>query len=380
MTSKDRRSVKVAIVQNHLGRDGRSRTIAPIIQLLNERNLIPDVISFSGADEERVFREISPSALSFRLVHLKRPAFLIGDLLQETLLPILLRRRLRRYSLVVGSSTAARSYPDTVQLIRLVYFPLEQVPSYEERYSQLPFRVYGAICRILLRLTATNTNDRGFWIANSKFTQEVMASTYGLSKERISVVYPPIQLPEGNLQTERQPAVASLGGFHPDKRQLEQIEIARRMPHVRFEIMGDKRSPAYFGECQRAAETLPNVRLVPNAPWSDIQNVLSSAKVFLHSKHNEHFGMSTVEAVAHGCIPLVHDSGGQREVVEEPALRFQRDEDVPALIDKALSGELDGFLPILQKHVQRYSSFTFHESFKTILNEALETVQTSAKV
>jgi len=38
--------------------------------------------------------------------------------------------------------------------------------------------------------------------------------------------------------------------------------------------------------------------------------LLSAAKVFLRTLHNEPFGMSVVEAMAAGCVPVVPKSGG----------------------------------------------------------------------
>ena len=37
----------------------------------------------------------------------------------------------------------------------------------------------------------------------------------------------------------------------------------------------------------------------------------------------EHFGMSTVEAMQNGCLPIVFDGGGQREIVENGISGFR---------------------------------------------------------
>ena len=36
---------------------------------------------------------------------------------------------------------------------------------------------------------------------------------------------------------------------------------------------------------------------------------------YIHCAENEHFGITIVEAMAAGCVPIVHDSGGPREIV-----------------------------------------------------------------
>ena len=59
---------------------------------------------------------------------------------------------------------------------------------------------------------------------------------------------------------------------------------------------------------------------------SQLSETLSRAKIFWHAagltvdeqahpEHCEHFGISTVEAMAAGCVPVVIGKGGQAEVV-----------------------------------------------------------------
>jgi glycosyltransferase involved in cell wall biosynthesis len=49
----------------------------------------------------------------------------------------------------------------------------------------------------------------------------------------------------------------------------------------------------------------------------------------------EHFGVSIAEAMASGCIPIVHDSGGPREFVPE-TFRFNSVEEAAKKIERAI--------------------------------------------
>jgi glycosyltransferase involved in cell wall biosynthesis len=58
--------------------------------------------------------------------------------------------------------------------------------------------------------------------------------------------------------------------------------------------------------------------------------------------HVEHFGMSTVEAMQNGCLPIVFDGGGQREIVEHDisGFRFDNSRELLALTMKVINNNV----------------------------------------
>jgi len=94
------------------------------------------------------------------------------------------------------------------------------------------------------------------------------------------------------------------------------LEIARRLPDIDFAIIGsivtDKGS--YYDMLRAAAPA--NVSFVV-APLRKVREILGSAKVYVHCAQNEHFGITIVEAMAAGCVPVVNDSGGPPEIVSD---------------------------------------------------------------
>ena len=73
------------------------------------------------------------------------------------------------------------------------------------------------------------------------------------------------------------------------------------------------------------------VELKVNIPVSELQEMYRQAGIFWHfcgllqtePALVEHFGMTTVEAMQNGCVPVVFDGGGQREIVEEGRSGFR---------------------------------------------------------
>ena len=360
---------KVALVQNYLGLDGRSRTLLSIIELLNTRGIVPDVHSFSGAADEGRFRSLGSVPLDFNLRTLARPRLLLGDLLQELAVPYLFRRHLQGYDLVFTNATACYGYPRDLPLLRLVCFPLEQVRRYEARYKETAYRVYGSISAVLYQIASRDCDFHGRWLANSQFTRRVMAQTYPLKEDQIDVVYAPVITRGASSNGIRSRAVVSIGGFHEDKRQLEQIEIARRLPDAQFTLIGSARSRSYFNRCVEAAAGLDNVQLLPDASNQQIEASLQDAKVLLHSKRFEHFGISPIEGIAQGCVPVVHDSGGQQEVVPFDELRYRNVSEATLTIKAVLDGQFDEMVPRLKSHIQGFSDECFKERMSSLLDE-----------
>jgi len=53
-----------------------------------------------------------------------------------------------------------------------------------------------------------------------------------------------------------------------------------------------------------------SVKLLTDQPFAKLVELLSRAKVFLRTLHHEPFGISIVEAMAAGCVPVVPRNGG----------------------------------------------------------------------
>ncbi|MDP6508835.1 MAG: glycosyltransferase family 4 protein [Chloroflexota bacterium] len=82
---------------------------------------------------------------------------------------------------------------------------------------------------------------------------------------------------------------------------------------------------AYYAGLERAAAGAPVV-LHPDLPFAELQDLYARAAIYWHASGYgqderrdpvkfEHFGITTVEAMAAGCVPVVINRGGQPELV-----------------------------------------------------------------
>ena len=223
-------------------------------------------------------------------------------------------KSLKRYDLVFNTfGDVVNSLAD----ITYVHFPLRAA----SRFSQVPAFSNNSIWRVVSPFydSLVSTLDKinpGILLTNSNFMKKVIENV--LHRKSI-VVYPPVDvenfLTDHQKKREKANIVATIASFTP-KRQLEQIpKIAENTKHVKFIVMGKAdnysiktldKLKALIGELQ----VVDRVKLLTNVPFERFLDVLSKAKVYLHAMPYDHFGISVVEAMASGCVPVVHRSGG----------------------------------------------------------------------
>jgi len=202
-------------------------------------------------------------------------------------------------------------------------------------------------------------------ICNSLYTQRAIMNSWGREAE---LVYPPVDIDDFK-PVNKEPFVISVGRFTPAKNYELVIEVARRLPTVRFVIVARKRSgDPYFDKI--VALKPDNVDLIVDASRADVSALLGKAKIYLHSMIGEHFGISVVEAMAAGCIPVVHNSGGPKEVMGKGYVFLYNDlEECVKAIEAALQSD-DVTLSDYVERAKMFSADNFKRNFVETLKRA----------
>ena len=130
----------------------------------------------------------------------------------------------------------------------------------------------------------------------------------------------------------------------------------------------------YYKKCETLIANLglSNVKLFPDASQLLRDEALRSSRYFIHTLRNEPFGITTVQGIAAGCIPIVHDSGGQREVVPIEHLRFNSENEIPTIIRTLESQNNQSTISKLQERIQLYSAANFRKAFKVVVLDKLK--------
>ena len=126
---------------------------------------------------------------------------------------------------------------------------------------------------------------------------------------RVQIIPPQVSYPEIVEFSAKKSIILTFGRINPDKR-LEMVNEIARKANARFIIAGavNKGSEGYYYKLLN--EKPENVSIIKNPSELEKKKLMSSAKIYLHTKPYEPFGLSVAEAVGHGCIPVVPNSGG----------------------------------------------------------------------
>lgn len=167
--------------------------------------------------------------------------------------------------------------------------------------------------------------------AISEFSRAWTRRRWGIDCD---VVYPPVDVDFPDAPKD--PLILSVGRFSTlahTKKQLEMMHAFRGLAGTvdgwTYACVGGLNTRAenhsYFQQVRQAAQGLP-ATVEANLDRPSIRGLFSRARIFWHAtglnddtaarpELAEHFGIATAEAMAAGCVPVVIDKGGQREIV-----------------------------------------------------------------
>jgi len=223
---------------------------------------------------------------------------------------------------------------DTVFTDAEIYVKLpERMPSIENKmiqYVHFP----------LQSLQPVNGRPPSMIWANSQFTAKHVKEFWGLNAE---IVHPPIycDIYQNNRGFKsRSYDAVMFARLHPDK-----FTVLNELKGYRVAVVGS--SYGFEKEVPRW------VTLYENATLNQVVDVLSKSKVYVHAKGfgtymggkeslPEHLGITILEAMAAGCVPIVPDAGGPPEIVgfnEKHGFLFHNANELRGIISRLLQNE-----------------------------------------
>jgi glycosyltransferase involved in cell wall biosynthesis len=211
-------------------------------------------------------------------------------------------------------------------------------------------------------------------LANSFYTASEIRSYSGKSAD---VLYPPFsatisRIGKATAKNPHDNLVVTVSRIDANKL-LERIPqiAAQTDSHIKYAVIGRLCNPHVLSHLETLVKRMglsERVQFYPNAPAEQKITLLKNAKLYLHTMVGEHFGISIVEAMALGCVPIVHDSGGMREFV--PAhLRYESVEQAAEKINSQIAGWHNEQAAEMKAIADHFSIARFSERFMELFNK-----------
>lgn len=137
--------------------------------------------------------------------------------------------------------------------------------------------------------------------------------------------------------------IISIAQFRPEKdheTQLRAFALARQqialgsprecsatdaVLSAKLQLVGGSRGPEDAARIEKLKSLAKSLNLGDdclefrvNVPFDELKSMLGNAVIGLHTMKDEHFGISVVEYMAAGVVPIAHNSGGPKEDIVVP--------------------------------------------------------------
>lgn len=246
--------------------------------------------------------------------------------------------------------------------------------------SFLHLKLYSSMSRLFNKIANTLRRNAPLILTNSSFTKKIIENHLGY---KALILHPPVNVEMfakcWRPWRERDNVVITIARFTKGKR-LEIVPLIARYVNAKFIIVGSTspQSSPLLEELKKLSKGLrvdDKILLLPNLSENELCNIMSRAKVYLHTMPYEPFGISIVKAMASGLVPVVpRRSGSYLDVIQARdgiyGFGYEGVEDAARHINIILQNEGVGE-EISRRVRERAKSFNFN-SFKSKLLNIIE--------
>ncbi len=252
--------------------------------------------------------------------------------------------------------------------ISYIHYPFLNIHSYAKRFPYVgspSMLLAGALPHVMVEKNLVNY-DHKLVLANSYFTAREIKK---YQDKPVEVLYPPFssiisKMGKDAIKDQAENLVVTTSRFEQGKL-LENIPLiaAQTHPSIHYAVIGRLCNQQVLSNLETLCKQLDvtnRVSLYPNCPGTKKIELLKKAKVYLHTMIGEHFGISIVEAMALGCVPIAHNSGGMVEFVP-PQYRY---EDIQEAASK-INSEIENWSAKKSREAQAISEKFSYSNFSS---------------
>jgi len=222
-----------------------------------------------------------------------------------------------------------------------------------------------------------------------------------LWKKDSILLFPPVDIDSFKVR-KKEKIILSVGRFFPEHHNKKQLELARvfgelysTYPEIMsgytlYLVGGVEQRKSHLEYVEKIKDISKNypVKIMTNIRWEELIEIFSKASVFWHGagvgedeeKHPEkfeHFGITTVEAMASGCISVVINKGGQKEIIKdgEDGFLFESWSELKDITLRVCRGNInvEAVREKAVKNCRKFSSYNFEKNLLSLIRKELKT-------
>ncbi|MCK5567467.1 MAG: glycosyltransferase [Actinomycetia bacterium] len=206
----------------------------------------------------------------------------------------------------------------------------------------------------------------------------------------------------GGGKNKKQKVILSVGRFFPEHHNKKQYELAatfikmiekypKDMKGYTLYLVGGVSDIAghreYVESIRKLVVGYP-IEVLANVPFERLAGLFRKASIFWHAsglgedenahpEKFEHFGITTVEAMSAGCIPVVINKGGQKEIITEGVDGFFFDglQELSDISLKIIRGEVESgkIRENAIANCRKFSNSCFAQKLLLLIEEVINT-------
>ena len=343
--------MKVGIVQSHVGViGGNDAILTELIQVLKRGNHQITLFTFSKPPKEK-FTDIkieSKIPIHFPLLGLYKnwfmPKFDYSNC--EIILSMTgFNVKCNCPLIIYDQNNLGREFNKT-------YVPVKYKKGFWRLYY-LPYK----------KFNKNSINYKAKYISNSSYSAAMLNTV----ARNVHVIYPPVDI-DSFYSANKETQICMIGRISPEKNLEFAIEVLNKIHHhsVIFGNVTNTNKP-YYNKLKAMCES--HVIIVANGSRVQLKELLAQSKIYFHTAE-ETFGISVVESIASGCIPIVPNNSAHPETVPPEELRYTQN-NIDSAVSKlynAVAGNYDHRIDYLKKHVTQFNPEIFEQKILELVN------------
>lgn len=278
-----------------------------------------------------------------------------------------------KYDLIISSASwyVTKGFTRKGKAIEICYCHtpprwLYGYPTSIELQKYWPVKIYANVVGHFMRMYDWNAAQRvDHFIANSENVKKRIEKHY---RRESTVIYPPVDMPD-TFETKKEDYYLVLSRIVGGKGLQLAVDAANELG-FKLKIAG--KAGGFATELQQMQKKAKkNVEFLGYVTDDELEKLYSKAKGFLALATDEDFGMTPVEAMAHGTPVIAFNGGGYKEsVVEGKTGVFFNEPTSKSLVQAISKFERMRFnAKDCRKQAEKFSKEGFNEEFRRFIKK-----------